>query len=120
MTSTAIFLIGLKAAQKDIVKRHGQPLYKEFKAKAKREYRAILPQVPDIGDSIFKFNYAFTPAYIAWYKAFRAMGLDKACAVELIWKINESMLRLIPSWLLNATGQKYILVGSERKRPSTP
>ncbi|MEA4925675.1 MAG: L-2-amino-thiazoline-4-carboxylic acid hydrolase [Syntrophomonadaceae bacterium] len=117
MTSAVIFFIGSKAARDDIIRRYGRSFYKNFKAKAKWEYRAILPQVPDIGDSIFKFNYAFTPAYIAWYKAFRTMGLDQACAVELIWKINENMLRLIPSWLLTRYGAKVYLGGFRKKAP---
>ncbi|MEA4848916.1 MAG: L-2-amino-thiazoline-4-carboxylic acid hydrolase [Clostridiaceae bacterium] len=117
MMSTVIFLIGLRAVRDNIIKGYGRPFYKNFKAKAKREYRAVLPQVPDIGGSIFRFNYAFTPAYIAWYKSFRAMGLDKDGAVELIWEINESMLRLIPSWLLKCCGAKVYLGGFRNKAP---
>jgi hypothetical protein len=117
MTSTVIFRIGSRAVKDDIIERHGRPFYKDFKAKAEREYRSILPQVPDIGDSIFRFNYAFTPAYIAWYRAFRAMGLDQDGAVGLIWKINEDMLRLIPSWLLKRYGAKVYLGGFRKKAP---
>jgi hypothetical protein len=117
MISTVIFYMGLISANNDIVKRHGQPFYRDFKARAKREYRAILPQVPNIGGSIFKFNYAFTPAYISWYRVFRAMGLDKACAIEWIWKINENMIRLIPSWVLKRYGAKVYLGGFRKKAP---
>ncbi len=117
MISTLIFHMGSKAVKKDIVRRQGRPFYREFKRKAKRQYRAILPQTPGIGNSIFKFNYAFTPAYIAWYKAFRAMGLDRACTVEWLWNINENMLRLIPSWLLKRYGAKIYLGGFRKKAP---
>lgn len=117
MISTIIFHIGLKTAKKDIIQRHGLPFYWEFKGKAKREYWAILSQTPDIGNSIFKFNYAFTPAYIAWYRAFRALGLDKTGAVEWIWNITESLLRLIPSWVLKRYGAKIYLGGFRKKAP---
>jgi hypothetical protein len=117
MISALIFLIGLKAAKNDITQCYGESFYKDFKARAKREYRAIRPQVPDIGDSIFKFNYAFTPAYIAWYRSFRVMGLDRAGTVELIWSINEDMIRLIPSWLLKRYGTKIYLGGFRKRAP---
>lgn len=117
MTSNIIFYIGLKAVKGDIIKCHSRSFYKDFKAKAKREYRSILPRVPDIGDSIFKFNYAFIPAYIACYQTFRAMGLDKTEAIEWIWKITENMLRLIPSWLLKHYGAKVYLGGFRKKAP---
>lgn len=75
----------------------------------------MLPDVPDIGVSIFSFNYLFGPCYFSWYSALLELGLDKETAKGLIWQINEDFVKWIPGPLLRWFGKNSYLGGFRKK-----
>lgn len=75
----------------------------------------MLPDVPDIGVSIFSFNYLFGPSYFSWYSALLELGLDKETAKGLIWQINEDFVKWIPGPLLRWFGKNSYLGGFRKK-----
>ena len=91
-----------------LVHKYGQPFRLKFKIISKAEFSNILPQVPDIGESIFSFNYQFGPCYIAWYKAFVQLNLPPLEIDQNIWTMNERMLTIIPKCFLHACGKIYL------------
>jgi hypothetical protein len=75
----------------------------------------MLPEVPDIGDSIFAFNYLYGPCYFAWYDTLKALGLDKDTALVWIWRINENFVKSFSKPLLHWFA-KNMYLGTFRKK----
>jgi len=91
-----------------IIEKYGAKFWQSFRALSKINFDSILPGVPDIGESIFSFNYDFGPPYIAWYKSFLSLGLSQEETIENIWKMNEKMATAIPSPFLHFSGKSYM------------
>lgn len=87
---------------------YGKEFYKQFKTLSKQVFYKLLKETPDIGKSIFSFNYAYAPSYVAWYKAMTELGLNQSQADDLMWKMNEKMLLSVPKPLLHAVGKTYL------------
>lgn len=94
-----IYRIGISRSRSALVRQYGREFYKNFRAGSKRWLDRVLKDTPDIGNTIFSFNYAFAPSYIAWYKAAIEQGLDGSQTEKLLWTINERIISLIPKWL---------------------
>jgi len=103
-----IYSLAMARSKKYVVKRYGNSFWVQFKEHSKKKFEEILPRVPDIGDSIFSFNYKFGPSYIAWYKSFLELGLSQDEAIENIWVMNEKMLTTVPNPLMHTMGKPYI------------
>lgn len=108
-----IFSVAGKASKKGLVKRHGEAFYRGFRSGADLRFGELLPQIEDIGGSIFKFNYLFIPAYFSWYDALKKR-LSGEEAMREIWHINEDFVKFFPKWLLRIFAKKSYL-GTFRK-----
>lgn len=97
-----------------IVEKYGSKFWHEFKDRSDQWLARILPEMPDMGDSVFAFNLDFCPAYIAWYKAFMELGLSNDAAGEGIWAINEQLITMVPGWLMPLS--KRIYLGGFRRK----
>lgn len=113
MIST-IFKITMWRSKKIIVGEYGKDFFKKFRSMSRAHLKKIVPLVPNIGDSIFLFNYEFCPSYISWYKAYLELGLDSDTANSLIWKMNEALVKTIPKLLMKMSVKRYI-GGFEKK-----
>ena len=103
-----IYYFTMMRSRKPLTRKYGKEFWKIFKKRSKGKLLVILPDVPDIGTSIFSFNYQFGPAYIAWYKTFIELKMLQQEAWENIWLMNEKMMTTIPRLLLRQTGKSYI------------
>ncbi len=92
---------------------------KSFREHSDAVFRQVAAELPDIGDSIFSFNYAYAPSYVAWYRSMRQLGLDAGQADDLMWKMNEKMLLSVPKPFLHMAGEKLSEQLSEKRRNST-
>ena len=79
-----------------IKKTYGADFWKQFKQSSDAVFKKVVKELPDIGESIFSFNYAYVPSYVAWYKSMQKLGLDRKQADDLMWKMNEKMLLSVP------------------------
>jgi len=102
-------------ARKGLTHEYGTGFYRDFAGKSKQKLNALLEEVPDIGESIFSFNYLFGPCYFSWYSTLLSLNLDKSSALQLIWQINEDFVRAIPNPLLRWFGKNMYLGGFRRK-----
>ena len=109
-----IYYVAMRRSKRFLCEKYGAEFYRRFKKNADRIFREIIPQVPDIGYSIFSFNYQFGPAYIAWYKSFQLEGLKQEEIDGNIWRMNERMVSVIPRPFMRATGKAYF-GGFQRK-----
>lgn len=96
------------ASKSRIIKERGKTFYKSFHAEAKRILEEVLLDVPDIGNSLFAFNYKFGVCYIAWYKALKANDAEDKIAIIEIWSLTENFLRLIPRPLIRIAAKPYL------------
>ncbi len=103
-----IYHLTLYRSKYYLIAKYGKDFWIKFKANSDKTLAEILPQVPDIGDSIFSFNYKFGPSYIAWYKSFLVLGLSQDEAIQNIWTMNEKMVTTIPRQFLKETGKSYL------------
>lgn len=93
-----IYRTGMLCSRKTLTTRYGEAFWQSFAQRSARWLDAVIAETPDIGNTIFAFNYAFTPAYIAWYKAAQELGLDKNQTDRLLWTLNEGIITLVPRW----------------------
>lgn len=91
-----------------IQKQYGKSFWKSFREHSDAVFRQVAAELPDIGDSIFSFNYAYAPSYVAWYRSMRQLGLDAGQADDLMWKMNEKMLLSVPKPFLHMEGKSYL------------
>jgi hypothetical protein len=94
---------------------YGVGFFKQFIIRSRFHLKNMLPGVPNIGRSIFAFNYLFGPCYFAWYQALRDLGVEKSDALNLVWRINENFVSGFPEWLMRWYG-KSMYLGTFRKR----
>lgn len=90
-----------------IITKYGIDFWAKFKNRSLEMFKEIRLKTPDIGESIFLFNYKFAPAYIAWYKTFLEFGIPQDETIQNIWMMNEKMATTIPSAFLHLTGKTY-------------
>ncbi len=91
-----------------IQKQYGKSFWKSFREHSDAVFRQVAAELSDIGDSIFSFNYAYAPSYVAWYRSMRQLGLDAGQADDLMWKMNEKMLLSVPKPFLHMAGKSYL------------
>ena len=91
-----------------IQKQYGKSFWKSFREHSDAVFRQVAAELPDIGGSIFSFNYAYAPSYVAWYRSMRQLGLDAGQADDLMWKMNEKMLLSVPKPFLHMAGKSYL------------
>ena len=91
-----------------IQKQYGKSFWKSFREHSDAVFRQVAAELPDIGDSIFSFKYAYAPSYVAWYRSMRQLGLDAGQADDLMWKMNEKMLLSVPKPFLHMAGKSYL------------
>ena len=91
-----------------IQKQYGKSFWKSFREHSDAVFRQVAAELPDIGDSIFSFNYAYAPSYVAWYRSMRQLGLDAGQADDLMWKMNEKMMLSVPKPFLHMAGKSYL------------
>jgi hypothetical protein len=110
-----IFASMTRTAKKGIYADYGADFYNRFAALSRQKLEGMLPRVPDIGDSIFAFNYMYGPCYFAWYSALRELGIEQTVALNLIWQINEDFVKAFPRPLLHWFG-KTMYLGTFRRK----
>lgn len=103
-----LYNVTMVRSQKYITEKYGHDFWIKFKASSNYKLKMILPKVPDIGVSIFSFNYQFGPYYIAWYKTYMELGLSSEEACQNLWVMNEKMVTTVPKALLHAIGKSYL------------
>ena len=109
-----IYLLTMMRSRKMIIEKYGSVFWWDFKNRSHKLFVKVLKRTPDIGRSVFSFNYVYAPSYVAWYRTMRALGLDAKQADELMWLMNEKMLLTVPKPFLHMVGKSY-LNGFRRK-----
>jgi hypothetical protein len=112
-----IFKVSTIRARKMLNSAYENGFYQRFYGISKAQLSNIIPEVPDIGNSIFAMNYYFCCCYIAWYRAFLELGIDKEAANALIWKINEAFIKQFPTILVKLFARHSYLGGFRKKAP---
>ena len=87
-----IYYLTMFRSKRVIIQEYGKEFWCGFKDTSDKLFKLVLKDTPDIGKSVFSFNYEYAPSYVAWYKAMRKQGLSAEQADDLMWKMNEGML----------------------------
>lgn len=103
-----IYRITMKKSKHYLIMKYSKDWYSSFHSLSLQKLNNIINDIPNIGDSIFLFNYKFAPAYIAWYKAFQELGIEQTEIIKNIWVMNEKMTTVIPKFLLHFMGKFYL------------
>lgn len=105
MKPTIAYKLLILANKKYIKRIYGVDYYKKFKLIANEKIKELKPKIPDIGKSIYSLNYAFIIAYVPFYHAFNQFNETKDKAGELIYLINENLIKKIPTFILLKMGK---------------
>lgn len=101
--------------RKPFIQKYGLKYYQDFCRRSIQCLEEILPQIPNIGKSIFKLNYYYIICYFSWFNALKSLGQSPEEAGHSIWFINEAYLKSWPQSLLRlAAGMVYS--GTHRRR----
>lgn len=103
-----IYSITMILSRKPLIKKYDKTFWNSFRKSSEEKLDIIVPLTPDIGKSVFSFNYKFAPACIACYKTFLELGLLQQEAWENIWLMSEKLLTIIPKFLLHFVGKTYL------------
>lgn len=103
----AIYTLTMLRSRKALTQKYGKEFWSAFKRRSQAQLSDIPPLTPDIGKSIFAFNFKFGPAYIAWYKTLLGLGLQQQEAWQTIWLMNEKLVTTAPKGLLRLGGKLY-------------
>lgn len=116
-TSKVLFVFKIMSftSKSQICREYGKNFYTRFLSASRRHLNTILPEVPDIGDSIFGLNYNYGPCYFSWYAALHELGIDQTTALNQIWQINEDFVKAFPKPLLHWFA-KNMYLGVFRKK----
>ena len=107
--STAIFIYDLTMVRSRalICGKYGMKWWRRFRRLSYRRFEKLISEFPDIGDSMFAFNYCYAPGYVAWYLTMEELGLDAHERDVLMLEMNEKMLLTVPKPLLHVVGKTY-------------
>lgn len=61
-----IYHLTMMRRKRYIQETYGKSFWKQFQALSGPVFHQVSKELPDIGDSIFSFNYAYAPSYMAW------------------------------------------------------
>ena len=111
-----LYSTGAARAKKALRSQYGIAFYDDFAARSAKILSEVIPKTPNIGNTLFSFNYAFTPAYIAWYRAAHELGMSENEIQNLLWLLNERIITVIPRVFMKAFVKKY-LMNFRRKAP---
>lgn len=65
-----IYNLTMHRSKRYLIKKYSKEFWKNFKANADKTFAEILPQVPDIGNSIFLSTMSLAQAILLGIKAF--------------------------------------------------
>lgn len=121
-TAKFIYNLTMRRSRRMIKAEYGEAFWHDFQEKSDRKFTGLMKDYPDIGNSMFAFNYAYAPGYVAWYTSMEALGLDAHQCDLLMLKMNEKMLLTVPKGLLHAVGKAYYknMSRTAKKRTANP
>lgn len=94
--------------KKYFINKYSKEFYKNFVCAVKKELSKIIPEVPAIGESIFKTSYEMGIFYIAWFKVLKKNKISSDEASRVIWDATENCLRMIPKVFVPIAKRIYI------------
>lgn len=103
-----IYKITMCKSKRYLIGKYSKEWYKNFQTLSLKTLHEVCKEMPDIGKSIFSFNYQFAPSYIAWYKAMETLGIKQEEIIQNIWTMNERMMKIIPNRLMHLVGKSYL------------
>lgn len=106
--SKLLYHITMHRSRSYYQQQYSQEFWIRFKAGSNTRLAGILPNVPDIGKSVFAFNYKFAPYYMAWYQTLLELANTPQEADRNLWVMNERMARTLPAALLKLAGRLYL------------
>jgi len=103
-----IYHLGMIRSHGAMEKKFGKEYTMLFTATSDRYFIQVDRKTPDIGKSVFAFNYAFAPAYIAWYKTAVELGTNDNDIQKLLWLMSEKIITTIPPCFRRNCGRIYL------------
>ena len=122
-TAKFLYHLTMGRSRKLIKQKYGNDFWYSFKELSDRRFRELISEFPDIGDSMFAFNYCYAPGYVAWYTAMEKLKLAPHERDVLMLEMNEKMLLTVPKPLLHAVGKAYyrnMSKGAKRRTEKKP
>lgn len=107
-TAKFIYHLTMTRSKKMIIERYGRSFWDVFQKASDEQFDILMQEFEDIGESMFAFNYAYAPSYVAWYKAMEANHMDRHDEDVLMLLMNEKMLTTVPKPLLHSVGKIYL------------
>ena len=121
-TAKFIYRLTMLRSRKLIREKYSLDWWRRFKELSDSRFQELISEFPDIGDSMFAFNYCYAPGYVVWYKAMEKLELDAHERDVLMLQMNEKMLLTVPKPLLHAVGRTYYrnMSRDAKKRAANP
>lgn len=96
--------------KRPFIRKFGDTFYRDFCKQSVKNLQEVLSAVPDIGKSVFSWDYYFIISCFNWFDTFKKMGQNPDQTRLNLNFICEEFLKSWPPYLLKFTG-KYLYHG---------
>jgi hypothetical protein len=92
---------------KRVKTKYGQEVAQKIRAEAKREHKALLPSVPEVGGfrNFFAIIVVANAWFIATYKAMKTAGYTAADSMTIWAELIDTSFRKMPRWMKTRIGK---------------
>ena len=108
MNSITILKLTMWNSKRRIKKMYGKQFFQSFYNDSLSLIREIKPNVPDIGKSLFRFNYEFGICYVVWFKVLKKNNFNNEDIIKEIWELTSDFLHIIPQPIMKIGAQFYL------------
>ncbi len=108
MNCIGTLTVTMLAGKKRIIKMNGKSFYKEFYKDSLSLMKEIRREVPDIGKSLFRFNYEFGVCYVVWFKVLTKLSFSHERTIQEIWNLTNDFLHIFPRFFMKVYAQFFI------------
>lgn len=85
----------------------GADFWHEFKKRSDARFAELMSDFESIGDSLFAFNYAYAPCYVAWYTVMDSLGINAHDRDVWMLRMTERIFLTMPKFMVRALGKPY-------------
>ena len=108
MNSITILKLTMWKGKKRIIKLYGKIFYQKYYKESLELIKEVIPNVPNIGKSIFRFNYEFGVCYVVWFKVLKNSNFNNDNIVKEIWELTNDFLHIIPHSIMKIFSKFYL------------
>jgi hypothetical protein len=108
MKCITILKLTMWKGKRRLIKKYGKIFFKKYYNESLALIKEIIQEVPNIGKSLFRFNYEFGICYVVWFKILKNDGFKNEDIIKEIWELTNDFLHIIPQSIMRFFAKIYL------------